>query len=83
MALVTSSLTPSARFVDAVFARPEERDALRGMARTGGVTFQGLFLTTDVATRLARVGPRRADASDADEAVVRAQERYVLGHNDW
>jgi predicted kinase len=23
------------------------------------------------------------DASDADAAVARAQERYVLGHNDW
>ena len=69
--------------VDAVFARPEERNALRGVVRTGGGTFCGLFLTADVATRLARVGSRRGDTSDADETVARTQERYVLGHNDW
>jgi aminoglycoside phosphotransferase family enzyme/predicted kinase len=69
--------------VEAVFARPEERDALRSVAQTNCVAFHGLFLTTDVATRLARVGSRRGDASDADETVARAQERYALGHNDW
>jgi uncharacterized protein len=69
--------------VDAVFARQEERDALRSAARARGVTFHGLFLVADVATRMARVGARRGDASDADSAVVRAQEQYVLGHNDW
>jgi hypothetical protein len=69
--------------VDAVFARPEERDALCSVAQTNRVAFHGLFLTTDVATRLARVRSRRGDASDADETVARAQERYALGHNDW
>jgi uncharacterized protein len=69
--------------VDAVFARPQERDALRHIARTRGVTFHGLFLTADMATRVARVGSRLGDASDADLAVARAQERYMLGNNDW
>jgi hypothetical protein len=69
--------------VDAVFARPEEREALRSAARARGATFHGLFLVADMATRVARVGSRRADASDADAAVARAQERYVLGRNDW
>ncbi|HKD30169.1 MAG TPA: AAA family ATPase [Xanthobacteraceae bacterium] len=69
--------------VDAVFARPQERDALRDAARTRGVRFHGLFLAADMATRVARLGSRRGDASDADEAVARAQERYVLGHTDW
>jgi predicted kinase len=69
--------------VDAVFAQPEERDALRDAALVRGVGFHGLFLAADVTTRVARVGSRRADASDADEAVARAQERYVLGRNDW
>jgi uncharacterized protein len=32
---------------------------------------------------VARVGSRLADASDADGAVARAQERYALGRNDW
>jgi uncharacterized protein len=69
--------------VDAVYARPEERDALRRAAEAHGVPFHGLFLTADFATRVARVGARRADASDANEAVVRAQDAYVLGANDW
>jgi len=69
--------------VDAVFARPEERDALRNAARARGVTFYGMFLRADMATRVARVGSRLGDASDADRAVARTQERYVLGHNDW
>jgi aminoglycoside phosphotransferase family enzyme/predicted kinase len=69
--------------VDAVFALPEERAVLRSTARARGVPFRGLFLATDLATRLARVGTKRVDASDADAAVAVAQERYVLGHNDW
>jgi len=69
--------------VDAVFARPDERDTLRDVARTSGTAFRGLFLTADMATRLVRIGSRRVDASDAGEAVVRAQEQYALGPNDW
>jgi uncharacterized protein len=69
--------------VDAVFAQPHERDALRCIARERGVAFHGLFLVADMATRMARVGARRKDASDADSAVVHAQEQYALGRNDW
>jgi uncharacterized protein len=69
--------------VDAVFARPHERDALRQAARASGVAFHGLFLVADMTTRMARVAARRHDASDADSAIVRAQERYAAGHNDW
>jgi aminoglycoside phosphotransferase family enzyme/predicted kinase len=69
--------------VDAVYARPEERDALRRAAETRGVRFQGMFLTADIATRISRVGARRGDASDATEVVVQAQETYALGTNDW
>jgi len=72
-----------AAIVDAVFARTEERDALSSVARARGVPFHGMFLTADMATRVARVGARRADASDANAAVVRVQESYVLGRNDW
>ena len=66
--------------VDAVFAHDDER---RAVARAGGGAFQGLFLTADLATRIARVGIRVADASDADADVARAQERYDLGALDW
>ncbi len=69
--------------VDAVFASAAERDALAAIGRENAVAFHGLFLTADVATRVARVGHREGDASDADGAVARAQERYLLGHIDW
>ena len=72
-----------AAIVDAVFAQAEERNALSGVARTHNVSFHALFLATDMATRLGRVGTRRGDASDADEAVAFEQERYALGPNDW
>jgi len=66
--------------VDAVFAQPAERAAI---AQAAQQAFQGLFLTADLATRLARVGSRRHDVSDADAAVARAQEHYNLGRLHW
>jgi hypothetical protein len=62
--------------VDAVFARPHEREAI---AAAGG---RGLFLTADLTTRLTRVAGRAADASDAGAAVARAQQDYDLGPFD-
>jgi uncharacterized protein len=61
--------------VDAVYARPNERAAIAALAPD----FRGVFLTADLPTRLARVGTRAADASDADAAVARVQEDYDLG----
>ena len=69
--------------VDAVFATPQERDALAAAAKTAKVPVQGLFLTADLATRIARVGGRTKDASDADAAVVQTQESYELGALTW
>jgi predicted kinase len=69
--------------VDAVLAEPGERAAIADAAKAGGVAFHGLFLTADLAARLARVGARTADASDADAAVARRQESYALGPLDW
>ena len=69
--------------IDAVFARSEERNALRAVALARGVEFRGIFLIADVATRVDRIGARRGDASDADIAVARAQECYAVGQNDW
>jgi aminoglycoside phosphotransferase family enzyme/predicted kinase len=65
---------------DAVFARADERKQIE-QAAPG--MFQGLFLTADLATRIARVGDRHGDASDADAKVVRAQEDYDLGDLTW
>src|SRR5262245_41372516 len=58
--------------VDAVFAQPDERAAMAQAAKT--LPFTGLFLTADLATRVARVGSRTRDASDADAKVAQAQE---------
>jgi uncharacterized protein len=69
--------------VDAVFARAEERNALHAVALARGVEFRGILLIADIATRVDRIAARRADASDADIAVARAQESYVVGQNDW
>lgn len=69
--------------VDAVFAKPREREGPEKSAAALGVPFRGLFLTADLDTRLARVGGRRADASDANVAIARAQERYDLGTLNW
>ena len=69
--------------VDAVFAKPQERARDAALRPAPGVPFHGLFLDADLATRVARVGARSGDASDADAAVARAQESYDLGALDW
>jgi aminoglycoside phosphotransferase family enzyme/predicted kinase len=71
-----------AAIIDAVFAQPAERDALVTAAKSA-IRVQGLFLTADLATRLARVGSRSGDASDAGRVVAQAQQAYDLGRLDW
>jgi predicted kinase len=66
---------------DAVFADPAERAAVARAA--GDTAFHGLFLTAELSVRLARVGDRAGDASDADAQVARMQEQYDLGALDW
>jgi uncharacterized protein len=68
---------------DGVFARAEERAALAATARQCNAAFRGLFLTADLAVRVARVAARERDASDADAGVARLQETYDLGPLDW
>ncbi len=69
--------------VDAVFAREAERAAVRDAARRLNVRFVGLFLVTDLATRLSRVGRRERDASDATPDIAGLQENYNIGAVDW
>jgi uncharacterized protein len=69
--------------VDAVFAREAERATVTELARTHRFAFRGLFLTADLAVRIARIGDRVHDASDANADVARQQERYTLGTLDW
>jgi uncharacterized protein len=69
--------------VDAVFSKPQERMLMEQSATVLGARFSGLFLRADLATRIARVGARGLDASDADAAIARAQESYDLGPMKW
>jgi hypothetical protein len=69
--------------VDAVFAKAQEREAIETAGRAAGAAFHGLFLTADLQTRLARVGGRGPDASDANAAVARQQEEFELGAVAW
>lgn len=69
--------------VDAVFAQVSERTAIESAATATGADFHGLFLVTDLTTRLDRVGGRGPDASDADAAIARKQEEFDLGALTW
>jgi len=69
--------------VDAVYAKEEERHAIREVAGKAGVRFAGFFLVADLATRQARITGRRADASDATAEVAAIQESYRIGTVDW
>lgn len=69
--------------VDAVFARPEERDAIAQVARDAGAAFHGLWLEADASVMKDRVTAREGDASDATAAVVDRQLAYDLGVIDW
>src|SRR5262249_43302613 len=91
-ARVYATLTENARrilaaghsaIVDAVFADPHERAGLEAMAKSANTPLRGLFLTADLDTRIARVGSRARDVSDADAGVARAQEGYDLGPLQW
>jgi hypothetical protein len=68
---------------DAVFARRDERAAIESAAIGTGADFHGLFLVADLSTRLARVGGRGPDASDADAAVAQRQEDIAIGDVTW
>jgi predicted kinase len=69
--------------VDAVFSKPRERAIVEQAAKDRHVAFHGLFLTADLATRMARVGARVHDASDADAEIAQSQESYDLGRIGW
>ena len=69
--------------VDAVHARPCERDAIEAVAAAAGAPFTGLWLDAAVDTLVGRVGARKGDASDATEAVVRDQARLDVGKIGW
>jgi len=65
--------------VDAVHARPEERQAVAALAEIHGVPFTGLWLEAPEAVMRARVRARTGDVSDATPHVVATQRAYDLG----
>ncbi|MFN7174227.1 MAG: AAA family ATPase, partial [Thermaurantiacus tibetensis] len=65
--------------LDAVHADPADRKAAALLAAAAGVRFDGLWLEAPLAVRLARVGSRVGDASDADARVAEAQEAIDPG----
>jgi len=69
--------------LDADYAGPDQRRAAEACATGLGIRFHGLFLETELGTRIARVEGRRGDASDADGAIARLQESYPLGELGW
>lgn len=69
--------------IDAVSARPEERDAFAALARKLGVRFDGIWLEASAEVLRRRISARKNDASDADRAVLEKQLGYDLGPIDW
>ena len=69
--------------LDAAYLREAERAGLADLARKQGARFVGLFLTADLATRLARIEQRKGDASDATREVALMQEHLTIGAMDW
>jgi aminoglycoside phosphotransferase family enzyme/predicted kinase len=69
--------------VDAVFARPEDRDAVARVALSARVPFRGLWLDAPPAVLMQRTEERTSDVSDADSAVVRAQAARDAGPIAW
>lgn len=69
--------------LDAAYVKEGERAQIASLAGNCGIRFTGLFLTADLATRLARIERRTGDASDATGAVARKQETFATGAVDW
>lgn len=68
---------------DAVFARPDERQAIEAAAQKAGVPFAGLWLEARPEVAERRITHRRRNASDASPDVLRAQLRYDTGPIAW
>jgi aminoglycoside phosphotransferase family enzyme/predicted kinase len=72
-----------AAIVDAVFARPADREAIEHAAAIASVPFLGLWLDAPADVLIARSGQRRGDPSDADADVIRLQLSQDPGIVRW
>jgi aminoglycoside phosphotransferase family enzyme/predicted kinase len=68
---------------DAVYARPEQREAIARAAEDVGVPFVGVWLEAPEPVLRDRLRLRTLDASDADAAVLRQQLREPIGDIGW
>lgn len=68
---------------DAVFAEPEEREAIAAVAREAGVPFHGLWLEAPADIMQERVTRRRRNVSDATPWIVRLQLSFDVGDIRW
>ncbi|MDF2115440.1 AAA family ATPase [Roseiarcaceae bacterium H3SJ34-1] len=69
--------------MDAVHARPHERQAAETTAAECGCPFIGLWLETPLDVRVARIEGRKNDASDATAAVAKGQAAFDTGPITW
>jgi len=72
-----------AALADAVFLRPEERQAIAEVAVHKGIRFDGLWLEAPPDQLARRIESRTNDASDADVAVMRKQTTFDPGPIAW
>jgi hypothetical protein len=68
---------------DAVFANPEEREAVGHVAAKAGVPFHGIWLEASPEVMQERVTRRTRNVSDANAWVVRLQLQYDPGEMTW
>ena len=69
--------------VDAVSARPGDRQEIERVAGDLAAPFVGIWLEAQESALIARVEQRGNDVSDADAAVIRLQHRNGTGVMEW
>lgn len=69
--------------LDAVFLRPDERQAAAKAAAAAGVTFQGAWLQGQAPMLAERLAARAGDASDAGPDTLAEQLTHDPGPIDW
>ena len=69
--------------LDAVFLRPDERQAAASVATGAGVPFRGAWLRGETPMLAQRLAARAGDASDAGPATLDEQLSHDPGQIDW
>ncbi len=73
----------SSAIVDAVYARPTDRQSIENVALDASVPFVGLWLDAPESALVSRVAQRRNDPSDADAKVIQMQRAKEAGAIHW